>query len=187
MIFRSSLLPCVVLLAVAAAAEPARAESPYTPTGAFAQFGASENGESATAGLIWRWSPQWTLGSGLVTGYWAAAVSGWQYRAADGVGNSHLAQVSFTPVVRYTPSAGASPWFIEGGIGATYMNKIYRTDGKAFSTRFNFGDQIAVGAVFGPKREYEVSLRFEHFSNAGIKRPNPGENFVQLRLALPLR
>lgn len=185
--FRSSLFLYVVMLAATAAAQPVRAESPYTPTGAFAQVGASDNGESATAGLIWRWSRQWTLGSGVVTGYWAAAVSGWQYRAADGVGNSHLVQLIFTPVVRYTPDGGSAPWFIEGGIGATYMNKIYVTEGKAFSTRFNFGDQIAVGVVFGPQREYEASLRFEHFSNAGIKRPNPGENFVQLRLTLPLR
>ena len=29
------------------------------PTGAFLQLGAAESTESATAGLIWRWSRQW--------------------------------------------------------------------------------------------------------------------------------
>lgn len=177
---------CVVLLAVAAAAPPVRAESPFAPTGAFLQLGGAESTASATAGLIWRWGRQWALGSGVVSGYWAAAVAGWRYTAADGVGNSHLWQLSFTPVVRYTPAGGSSPWFIEGGIGATYTNKIYETDGRAFSTRFNFGDQIAIGAAFGPARQYEVSLRFEHFSNADLKLPNPGANFIQLRLAMPL-
>ena len=30
---------------------------------------------------------------------------------------------------------------------------------------------------------HELALRLQHFSNAGIKHPNPGENFVQLRYA----
>jgi len=184
---RSNLPSYVVVLAFAAMAQPAHADSPWVPTGAFFQVGVGENAESATAGLSWRWSRQWALGSGVISGSWAAAISGWQYRASDGMGDSHLWQLSLTPIVRYTPAGGSSPWFIEGGIGATYTDKIYVTEGKAFSTRFNFGDQIAIGATFGPAREYEVSLRFEHFSNAGIKRPNPGENFVQLRLAVPLR
>jgi hypothetical protein len=28
-------------------------------------------------------------------------------------------------------------------------------------------------------------LRLQHFSNAGIKKPNPGEDFLQLRLSFP--
>ena len=34
---------------------------------------------------------------------------------------------------------------------------------------------------FGARGEHEVSLRLQHFSNAGIKHPNPGETFVRLR------
>ncbi len=177
-------LPWLMVLAVtAAAAKPAAAEPSYAPNGVFLQVGVAEGTNAATAGLSWRWSRQWALGSGVVSGYWAAAISGWRYTAADGAGYSNLWQASFTPVVRYTPAGGDSPWFIEGGIGATYTNKVYVTDGRTFSTRFNFGDQIAIGAVFGPAREYEVSLRFEHFSNADIELPNPGQNFIQLRLS----
>ncbi len=167
-------------------ATPAAAESSFTPTGAFLQTGFTGSANSATAGLTWHWDRQLALGSGVVSGYWAAAVSGWRYESYGGVGRSTLGQVSFTPVFRYTPSGGQADWFIEGGVGATYMNRIYASNDKNFSTRFNFGDQIAIGAVFGAQRQYEVSLRFEHFSNAGIKHPNPGENFTQLRLAIPL-
>lgn len=181
-------LPALILpMLLAALAQPACAESSYAPTGAFLQIGAAEGTNSGTAGLAWRWSRQWPLGSGIVSGYWAAAVSGWRYTAADGVGNAHLWQLSFTPVVRFTPAGGNSPWFIEGGIGATYTSKVYESDGRTFSTRFNFGDQIAVGVAFGPAREYEVSLRLEHFSNADIELPNPGANFIQLRLSMNLR
>lgn len=169
-----------------AVATPAAAESSFRPTGAFLQTGIAGSANSATAGLTWRWDRQWALGSGVVSGYWAAAVSGWRYESYGGVGHSTLGQVSFTPVIRYTAGGGQADWFIEGGIGATYMNRIYATNDKRFSTRFNFGDQIAIGAVFGPAREYEVSLRFEHFSNADIKRPNPGEDFIQFRLSMPL-
>lgn len=177
----------IVLTIAEAAVQPAfAAERPYAPTGAFLQLGVAEGTHSATAGLSWRWNRQWTLGSGVFTGYWAAAISGWRYTATGGVGYDNLWQASFTPFVRYTPAGGNSPWFIEGGIGLTYMSKVYETDARAFSTRFNFGDQIAIGAAFGAAREYEVSLRFEHFSNADIELPNPGQNFIQLRLTMPL-
>lgn len=181
-------LPWIGVLTVAAgAAQPAAAESSLAPSGAFLQLGVAEGTDAATAGLTWRWSRQWVLGPGTVSGYWAAAISGWRYAAADGEGHSHLGQVSFTPVVRYMMADGsASNWFIEGGIGATYTNRVYAAEGRTFSTRFNFGDQIAIGAVFGPDREYDVSLRFEHYSNADLKLPNPGQNFIQLRLAMPL-
>jgi lipid A 3-O-deacylase len=36
----------------------------------------------------------------------------------------------------------------------------------------------------GQQRQHELQLRLEHVSNAGIKEPNPGANFVQLRYAL---
>jgi hypothetical protein len=63
------------------------------------------------------------------------------------------------------------------------MDRLYRTDHKEFSTRFNFYDTIGIGRSFGDHRQHEVSLRWAHVSNAGIKEPNPGENFIQLRYA----
>ncbi len=35
-------------------------------------------------------------------------------------------------------------------------------------------------------RPWEWLLRLQHFSNAGIEHPNPGENSVQLRVVMPL-
>jgi hypothetical protein len=70
---------------------------------------------------------------------------------------------------------------MEGGVGITFTTTLYETERKRFSTSFNFGDHIAVGRNFGERREHEISLRIEHFSNAGIKHPNPGENFLQIR------
>jgi hypothetical protein len=84
-------------------------------------------------------------------------------------------------VLRYRFGRGGSDWFAEGGIGVSYFNGLYERDDKRFSTRFNFYDTLGVGRNFGARREHEVTLRVLHVSNGGIKKPNPGENFVQLR------
>jgi lipid A 3-O-deacylase len=56
-----------------------------------------------------------------------------------------------------------------------------RTRGKRFSTVFQFGDLVGMGRRFGPAMEHEVVLGVTHHSNAGVRHPNPGENFVQLQ------
>nr|WP_311732042.1 acyloxyacyl hydrolase [Variovorax paradoxus] len=48
-------------------------------------------------------------------------------------------------------------------------------------TRFQFTEQLGIGRNFGAQGEHELSLRLRHFSNAGIRKPNPGENFVRVR------
>ena len=79
---------------------------------------------------------------------------------------------------------GSVPWFAEAGLGVSYaVNHRYLTDQKDFSTRYNFATHIGVGYLFGEQLKSEISLRLEHHSNAGIKHPNPGENFLQIRYA----
>jgi lipid A 3-O-deacylase len=79
------------------------------------------------------------------------------------------------------PTGGTSPWFFEAGVGLTLMTSLYETDRKRFFTTFNFAVHLAVGRNFGSRNEHELSLRLQHFSNAGIKDPNPGEDFIQIR------
>ncbi len=86
-----------------------------------------------------------------------------------------------TPVWRWYPQGQSDRWFLEAGIGANLLAPVYRNRDKRFSTTFNFGDHLAVGWYFGPQRRHELALRLQHFSNAGIKQPNPGEDSVQLR------
>jgi len=40
---------------------------------------------------------------------------------------------------------------------------------------------VGIGRRFGDRGRHEISMRVEHFSNGSIKKPNPGENFLQLR------
>ena len=92
-----------------------------------------------------------------------------------------LTHLALVPTFRLRFDEGRSPWFAEGGIGISLMDARYITPTKEFSTRFNFADRIAIGRSFGLRGEHEVALQLQHVSNAGIKEPNPGENFLQLR------
>lgn len=159
------------------------------PSAFFVQTGLAQSGHtgSASAGLTWDWQRSWSLGSGRVAGYWEASAAGWSYRAEAPHGRRELLQFALTPVLRYRGSDGTSRWFAEAGIGATWMTRHYQTDDKQFSTRWNFGDHLALGWFVGADQRDEIALRIQHFSNGGFKEPNSGENFVQLRYVHRLR
>ncbi len=159
------------------------AKAAFVPTSAFTQIATAGKTHGFTAGFTWDWGRQWTLGGGRVSGYSEASVSEWSYVAADARRTAWLAQVGLTPVFRYRPAGGTSPWFFEAGVGLSITTSLYETDRKRFSTAFNFGDHLAVGCNIGQHREHELSMRLQHFSNGGIKHPNPGEDFIQLRYA----
>ncbi len=161
----------------------ALAQASVTPTSVFLQAGTTGSTHGLTAGATWDWARQWPLGNGRVTGYWEASASEWSYPSADGRRTAWLGQVGLVPVFRYRPDDGASPWFFEAGVGLTVTTSLYETDRKRFSTSFNFSDHLALGRNFGQHSEHELSLRVQHFSNGGIKRPNPGEDFFQVRYA----
>jgi hypothetical protein len=169
------------LLAAAAAHAEAFA---WSPSQMFVQGGAADGTGSVTLGLRWPWSWSWRsdFGGGALTASTEFSLSQWRYDNAAGRRTS-LVQLAVSPVLRWRPDGGAARWFLEGGLGLTQTSRRYETERKTFSTRFNFGTQLAVGFDFGERREHEISLRVAHFSNGGIRKPNPGENFLQLRYA----
>jgi lipid A 3-O-deacylase len=154
-----------------------------SPDGWFLQAGAAAHSTyTAGAGVVWRWDWHRDIGGGVASGSTEAFVSHWSARR-DGQ-QFGLTQLGVLPLLRYRPDQGRSPWFVEAGIGLTVMDRIYRTNDKEFSTRFNFADVLAVGRSFGPQGRHELSLRLTHFSNGGIKHPNPGENLVRVHYAV---
>lgn len=156
----------------------------WAPAGFFiAEGGVTVHGTlSVTAGVAWPW--QWT--HAWRGGEWTAStelfVSHWSAKQPGG-GRAAFTQVGLAPLFRYRFERGRSPVFAEGGVGVSYIDGLYTTDRKQFSTRFNFYDVVGIGMNFGAHGEHEIGLRFSHVSNAGIKHPNPGENFLQLRYA----
>lgn len=106
-------------------------------------------------------------------------VSTWRARLDEG--HRLHTQVGAIATLRYRFANGVSPWFADAGLGISVLDRQYRAQGREFSSRFQFTEILGVGRSFGMRGEHELSVRVQHFSNAGVRKPNPGENFVRLR------
>lgn len=85
-----------------------------------------------------------------------------------------MGQLSAIPTVRWWPREGI---FVELGSGPTLLSRS-EFAGRNLSTRFQFGSRIGVG--FLTKSGHQLGLRYAHFSNASIKKPNPGLDVLEL-------
>lgn len=99
-----------------------------------------------------------------------------QVSAPSGSGHGSLWHVGLTPFARwwFTDRSG-----IEVGIGANLFSGT-RIGDKTISTAFQFGDSIGVFHRFA-NTPWTLGLRLTHYSNADIKEPNPGQDYIQLR------
>jgi hypothetical protein len=130
----------------------------------------------ARIGVEWNWQRKWfTDQRWQLGGYWDAQLGVWDNRTGPG----SIADISLTPVFRL--AAADSPWYFEGAIGFHYLSDYPSRGGAPFATKFQFGDHLGVGYRFGERKAHDLSLRFQHLSNGGIKNPNPGINLVLLR------
>ena len=164
------------LLAACVALGAATAHADWAPKAVSVEASTAVQGtHSLGVGLVWPWQWQsgpWTAQTELMLAEWSAR---------GPAGRENFTQLSLQPLVRYR---FAGTWFAELGIGLSYTDRVYFTADKTFSTRFNFKDTIGAGTSFGARDMHELGVRITHFSNAGIKNPNPGENFLQLRYQL---
>jgi hypothetical protein len=122
----------------------------------------------------WRWD--WRLASGgwHLGGYWEVSAGGWRG------GNHDVYDIGVTPVFRFQRSEGGP--YVEAAIGARVVSDRHVTRRDTFSTRYQFADHIGLGTRFGERNRYDLGLRLQHMSNGGIREPNPGINFLMLRL-----
>lgn len=166
--------------AVLAVAGPARAVD-FKPDGVSAQVGVGKHAtQMAGVGVIWDWDFE-RLRRAELTAHTELMVNRWRYSAAAG-GRDELTQLVLLPSLRMRLDRGTSPWFISLGIGASWFDRDFETPRKSFSTRWNFYDVIGVGYTFGgAKGQHELGLRWNHVSNGGVRNPNPGQDFLQLR------
>lgn len=144
------------------------------------EYGHAEHARLARIGLQWFWEKQWWKSNGThIGGYWDFTLSQWRgdrYRGIAGR-SQDIAVLGITPVFRFQ-SNSRKGLYLEAGIGAHLLSERYDNDGKQLSTRFQFGDHIGLGYVF--ENNLDLTLKFQHFSNAGIKKPNDGADFAVL-------
>jgi lipid A 3-O-deacylase len=171
----------VALFCLTARAQAAWSSS-WLPDRAFLQAGVAEEAKALVIGAVWTSDWRHDFAGGKVGLYWEASFGRWVAERELGASRSAwVTQLGITPVLRWQPGGPGRRWFYEAGIGANVLLPIYRSRDKRFSTSFNFGDHLAVGRYLGDGQRHELVLRIQHFSNAGIKHPNPGEDFLQVR------
>lgn len=150
------------------------------PALAFAQVDRGDGVNAVTAGLQWQWPgrlPQ--IGGGAVSGYVELAIGRWTTHDRS-AGRAISTQIGIAPILRYTFERWPQ-WFVDAAIGVNAISPVFRRGEDEFSTVFNFGEHFGIG--FHPAGgDWEWTLRYQHFSNGGIRKPNPGQDFVQLRI-----
>ena len=93
-----------------------------------------------------------------------------------------LLELGYSPVLRLErPLAGGqSALFFEGSIGVRLLSHTRVAPDRSLSTAFQFSDMLGVGVQWGPAGRSTLGLRYQHLSNLGIRRPNPGMEFLWL-------
>lgn len=110
--------------------------------------------------------------------YLESSINFWEY----GEHNSHDTNfvLALSPVIQYplTTVAGHTIYG-EFGIGLSILDDT-QFAGKNVSTHFQFEDRLGLVTYFGKQKEHAITLRYFHYSNGGIKKPNPGLDFIAL-------
>ena len=134
-------------------------------------------------GVQWDWKKRWLdTGNWHLGGYWDLSLGGWDNSSASKT-NRSIVDIGLTPVFRFQQNnpAGLSPYF-EAGIGFHLLSATSVSPERRFGSSFQFGDHLGFGMRFGDKGRYDIGYRYQHLSNGGLKDPNQGINFHQLRL-----
>ena len=121
------------------------------------------------------WGPWWSMpmeGDRLLSLSGIASVTGWDNRYKPI--NKSLVAFGAYPILRFDTGqiAGVVP-YVEAAIGFNLLTHTWIEE-RRLSTAFQFGEFVGVGAAFGDKREFDIGVRYQHISNADIKRPNDG-------------
>jgi lipid A 3-O-deacylase len=152
----------------AAASNPAQASS-----GALSlRFG--YNSDYRKIGLIYETPPWWSGSSATWGRLDLGAELGISYWHAQSGHPDSMWQLSATPMLRWWPT---DSFYAEVGVGVTGLSRTHFA-GRDLSTAFQFGNHVGAGVLINDA--HRIGLRYSHFSNAGLKSPNPGLDLLQL-------
>ena len=171
----------IFLAGLSAATAPAGAQG-WPPDAAFAQAGAGDRTSSLSVGLQWTWGSEWRIGRELVLSRrWELGLGRWRAEfSGDGSSWAWTTQLSAVPALRLSREERRG-LYAEVGIGPSLLLPIYRSSDRRFTTKLNFQDHVAAGFVWGDQGTHDLGLRFDHYSNGGIRKPNPGVELASIR------
>jgi len=104
------------------------------------------------------------------------------WRVPDFGGTTQRLDLHATPVWR----ADFARTYVEGGIGAYMLSHTINNNTTHLATSFEFGSHAGAGLRLGTRGETRVGIALQHLSNAGIKQPNGGVNFMLVTASFPL-
>ena len=168
--------------AAAAALVAALASTPVLAVDGLAvELGRGDGVGMGRVGVQWDWKqPLLKWSDWQIGGYWDLALGHWRNGSVAAGQNDNITEIGITPVFRIEGTSRVGP-YVEAGIGIHLLSHSQIGD-KRLSTAFQFGDHIGFGYRFAAKSGFDLGYRFQHLSNASIKRPNPGINFHEVRL-----
>jgi hypothetical protein len=148
--------------------------------GVSVEGGRGDGADMARVGIQWDWKSRWFQRQNWhLGGYWDLALGHWHQSGQAGF-NEDITEIGLTPVFRLQQNDLKGP-YLEGGIGFHLLSRTSLGD-KRFSTMVQFGDHVGAGFRFGAEGKFDAGYRYQHLSNSGIRRPNNGINFHQIRL-----
>lgn len=149
--------------------------------GVAVEGGRGDGTDMGRVAVQWNWNKRWFEGKQWhVGGYWDLALGYWRRDDTLPGQNENITEIGLTPVFRLQQNDLKGAYF-EAGIGAHLLSRTTIGD-KRLSTQFQFGDHLGLGYRFGAKGAFDLGYRYQHLSNGGIKKPNNGINFHQIRL-----
>lgn len=159
----------------------------FAVDGVSVEYGSGTATDMGRIAALWDFDKQWLdNGNWLVTGFWEASLGSW--RGHNTLGNNRsVTDVGITPVFRLQQKNpnGFAP-YAEAAIGLHLISPTSVYVNRQFGSAFQFGDHIGVGVRFGEHQQFDFGYRFQHLSNGGIKKPNQGINFNQVRFTYHL-
>ncbi|MBP6019954.1 MAG: acyloxyacyl hydrolase [Burkholderiaceae bacterium] len=117
------------------------------------------------------WGHQFQNGWGRVDLSVELGVSYWEAKRGR---SESMGQVSAIPMLRWWPTDG---FYVELGSGPTVMSRS-EFAGRDLGTRFQFGSHLGTGLLI--KKVHRIGIRYSHYSNANLKKPNPGLDLLGL-------
>lgn len=115
----------------------------------------------------WWWPTHLQLGA---SAWWVPDISG----------TTHRYDANVTAIWRAQRAWG----YYEGGFGPYLLSSTISNRTTSLPSELQFGSHLAAGLRLGARASAGVA--FQHISNAGLKQPNGGIDFVQLTFGLAL-
>jgi hypothetical protein len=93
-----------------------------------------------------------------------------------------ITEFGVSPIFRLEKRGGSVVPFIEASVGVRLLSHRSPTEDHDMGSAFQFADMLGIGVKLGKADQFALGYRFQHISNAGLERPNPGVNFNTIYL-----